>query len=192
MNRDSLTATTLVVLLGALVACESALPSRQTVVESRWQSFEEAKATFDQIELNETKREDLAHLGFDPYRSPNVTILTYMDIFRLFIPNDGIKIEQQDPGIQLCIAAREECTGLAIEPLREFDKEYGNFWTNFFDFRTKSELSGWVFGSTIVMVDDTVVYKLWEGNPAVLKRQDSVKPLGWFQDFNIDFTLRFP
>jgi hypothetical protein len=76
--------------------------------------------------------------------------------------------------------------------LREFDKEYGGFWSNFFTFRTKSELSGWLFGSTIVMVDETVVYKLWEGNPAVLKRQEAVKPLGPLQEFNFQFGLRFP
>jgi hypothetical protein len=192
MNRNTGTAAVLVVLLGVLVACESALPYRRTVVESPWQTFGEAKASFDQIAPNQTKTADLEELGFDPYRNPNVSILTYMDVFRLFIPNDGIKLEKQDPGVRACIAARERCTGLAVEPLREFDKEYGNFWTNFFGFRTKVELSGWLFGSTIVMVDDTVVYKLWEGNPAVLKRQDAVKPLGFLQDFFVEFRLRFP
>jgi hypothetical protein len=192
MIHKSTLATVLLVLAIPALACSKLLPRRTLEVDSPWTTFQEAKAAFERIEPNETTRESLADLGFDPYANDNVAILTYMDVFQIFIPNDGIRIEQQDPGIQRCVEARERCTGLAIQPLREFDREYGNFWLNFFEFRTRTEVSGWAFASVIVLIDDTVVYKLDEGNPAVLKRSEQVKPLGFFQDFDVEFKVSFP
>ncbi len=181
-------------VLAAFLAlgCESLLPHQRTHLDSPWAEFDDALAAFHAIEVGETRQEDLAHLGIDPYRSDNVEILTYMDVFQKFVPNDGIRLDQQSVGVQDCIAARERCLGLQIEPFREYGREYGNFWSNFFRFREQTEIAGWVFESTVVMVDDVVVYKLWEGNPTVMKRQDKVKPLGPFQDIDIKMKLEFP
>lgn len=191
MSRAS-RAWTLAALLCPLVACQSLLPRRATYVESPWQTFDEAVAAFDRVKVGETHREELQGLGFDPYENENMAILTYMDVFAKFVPNDAIKLDQLDPGVQKCIAVRDRCQAVQAEIFREWDREYGNFFLNFFTFRTDAEITGWFFAPTIVLVDDTVAYKLWEGNPSVFKTQSETKPLGPFQDFDVDFKVKFP
>lgn len=182
----------LVTLAFLLPACESALPRQRVVTESPWEEFRSAKQAFDAIELGRTTVEELQQLGFHPYDNENVAILSYMDVFEIFVPNASLSVEDTDPGIQRCISSRTGCVGYRQAVLREFDREYGNFWSNFFQFRTRQEVTGWFFESTLVLVDDTVVYKVWEGNPAVLKRSDRVQPLGPLNDIDIDVRLRFP
>ena len=67
-----------------------------------------------------------------------------------------------------------------------------SFWLNFFSFRTETEVSGFVFESLIVVQDDTVTYKLWEGNPTVLKRSRKTQPLGPLNDVDMSIRLSFP
>jgi hypothetical protein len=175
-----------------LAGCESALPRQHVVTESPWEDFAGAKRAFDAVEVGRTGMEELHELGFHPYRNDNVAILSYMDVYEIFVPNASLRVEDTDPGIQRCIASRGGCVAFRQTVLREFDREYGNFWTNLFQFRTKEEMTGWFFESTLVLVDDQVVYKLWEGRPAVLKRSEKVQPLGPFNDIDIDIRLRFP
>ncbi|MBW2244058.1 MAG: hypothetical protein JRH01_18915 [Deltaproteobacteria bacterium] len=188
--RSSLPVSILTLALAIpLLGCQSLLPYQRNSVESPWQSFDEAKAAFEAVEIGSTTRTDLATMGFDPYTSYNVEIVTYIDIFRQFW---GVEPDQLDPGIRDCLAATVRCVGLDIQPLREFDEEYGNFWLNFFEFRTQTVLTGWQFNSTLVLVDDTVVYKLWDGNPVVRKKKEVVRPLGPLQNLDIDFRISFP
>jgi len=187
----SLTAALLALSL-ASIACESALPHQETRVTSPWSSFEKAKADFDQIEPGSTTTKQLAPLGYDPFGGENVAVLTYMDIFERFVPNASMTLEQQDEAIQRCVSARNRCIGYLRIAMEELDREYGNFWLNLFEFKTETEVAGFEFESTLVIVDDVVVYKLWEGHPAVLKRQTRTKPLGFLNDFDIKVGLKFP
>ena len=67
----------LVVLMAIVLAsCSSGLPKGGAKTKSQWNSFEEAKASYDSIILNETTTDDLQDLGFDPYSAPNVRILS--------------------------------------------------------------------------------------------------------------------
>ena len=190
MNRS--VTTLLIALLFFSVACESALPHQETRVISPWSSFEKAKADFDQIEPGATTAAELVPLGYDPFGGENVAVLTYMDIFERFVPNASMTLEQQDPAIQDCVNARNRCIGYLRVAMEEKDREFGNFWLNLFEFETNTEVAGFEFESTLVLVDDVVVYKLWEGHPAVLKRQSRTKPLGFLNDFDIKVGLSFP
>jgi hypothetical protein len=121
-----------------------------------------------------------------------VDIETYVDVFERFIPNDAMRLEDQHPGIQECIAARTRCEGYRVETFRENGREVGSFWLNLLMIREQTHVAGWYFESMIVLVDDRVVYKLWEGNPSIVKRQDKVRPLGPFQDIDVSVKLTFP
>lgn len=185
--------TTALLALGlASIGCESALPHQETRVISPWDSFEQAKADFDQIEPGTTTAGQLVPLGYDPFGGENVAVLTYMDIFERFVPNASMTLEQQDEAIQRCVRARNRCIGYLRIAMEEQDREFGNFWLNLFEFKTETEVAGFEFESTLVLVDDVVVYKLWEGHPAVLKRQTRTKPLGFLNDFDIKVGIKFP
>ena len=190
MSTRSLPAFVALILL--MSGCESALPHQTVVTESPWEEFAEAKESYDRIEINRTTQEQLHELGFHPFRNDNVAILSYMDVYEIFVPNASRTLEETPEGVQLCIESRDRCNGMRQLVMYEEDREYGNFWSNLFQFRIREERAGWLFESTLVLVDDVVVYKLWEGNPAILKRKDKVQPLGPFNDIDFDVKLRFP
>ena len=188
--------TLLIVLALSSQGCSSflpgLLPDERRRTESPWSSFEEAKAAFDLIATGETTSAELRTLGFHPESTPNVAILTYVDVYRRFVPNDGIRLEDQDPGVQDCVRQRERCNGWQMEPRTERDKRQGNLLLDWFTFRRQVESTGWSFRSLIVVIDERVVYKLWEGNPSEMRYADSIRPLGPLQDFffTINLALR--
>lgn len=168
------------------------LPDERRRTESPWYSYGEAKAAFDSITTGETTSAELRTLGFHPETTPNVEILTYVDVYERFVPNDGIRLEDQDPGVQACVRERERCNGWQMEPRSEREKRKGNLLLDWFTFRRQVESTGWSFRSLIIVIDERVAYKLWEGNPSEVKYADSIRPLGPLQDFffTINLALR--
>ena len=87
----------LLLILCILVSgCSSLLPSTRKDTKSPWNSYEEAKAAFDQIVPYKTTSEDLKKLGFDPFNTPNIALLTYMDVVQRFMPNPSITLRELD------------------------------------------------------------------------------------------------
>lgn len=169
-------------LFGAwiLVGC-NVLPSDENHSKSPWKSFDEAKTAFDLIIPNKTTVEELKALKYDPYTTPNVSILTYVDIIKEFIPNQSIKVSDVDPAIQQCIKVRERCFAYEVKPHQKHSSRHGNVLLDLLGFRKKTETTGWKFDATIVMIDDKVVYKIWGGSPMSIEHKDTKKPLGPLQ-----------
>ncbi len=173
--------------------CAFLLPSKKHEVKSPWKTFNEAKDAFDKITPYETTFTDLKELGFDPFTSPNIKILTYLDIIDRFMPNLSINMEDLNEGIQECISAKNSCQAYEIK-LKNIDEDrFGNFFLDFLEFRRKTKRYGWEFKALIVITSDCVIYKLWEGKPRVDEVEVKKKPLGFLQDANevmIDIILK--
>jgi len=169
----------LIVLLSLLSGCQGLLPTVRETTPSAWENYDEAKAAFDSVVPYQTSMDDLKKLGFDPFTTPNITILTYLDIGRSL---PARPLEEFDPGIQDCIRAEAACHAFEFEPGDIKKKRTGNFWLDFFNFRRKIKHTGWKFKALIIVVDNTVVYKLWGGNPIVNEETDIKNPLGPLQD----------
>ena len=150
-------------------------------MKSPWASFYQAKRAYDEINIGKTTAKELRQLGFDPYINPNVQILTYVDIIQKFMFNPSIKMKYLAPGLQRCIKAGTDCRAYSITPGITFDKRKGNFLLDFFNFKRHIKETGWQFQALVVMVDDTVVYKQWGGNPAIDSTSDTTNPLGPLQ-----------
>jgi len=166
----------------ALSGCAGLLPSVKNTTESPWQSFTEAKREFDKIVPNQTTREDLKSMGFDPFETANVNLITYLDLTQKFMPNPSIKLEDLDPGIQACLRVREACQGYEVSPKVLNARRYGNVLLDLFNFRRKQETRGWHFMALLVLQEDLVVYKLWGGEPNISQFEDKKNPLGPFQN----------
>jgi hypothetical protein len=162
-----------------MLGCSALLPTVKRTTPSPWQSFHEAKASFDKIAPYKTTKEGLKQLGFDPFLTPNVKILTYLDIATAMTSDTKKSI---DKGLEACIKAKNECHAYEFEPKIIKRKRYGNFWLDFFNFRKKIRETGWKFKAFIVVVNDTVVYKLWGGDPLIEEKTDIKNPLGPLQD----------
>ena len=94
----------IVPVLLVLTGCGSLLPSVKEKRETKlWGSFDEAKAAFEQIVPYKTSTDELIKIGFDAASTPNLKILTHLDVIQRFMFNPSIKKEDLDQGIQACI-----------------------------------------------------------------------------------------
>jgi len=166
----------------AMSGCGSLLPSSKHTSKSPWDSFEDAKAAFDKITPYETTAKEMQALGFDPFTTPNIKILTYVHIMNRFMPNSSIKKEELAEGIQFCIDAKADCFAYEFDPQVIKSKRYGSVLLDLFNFHRKSTESGWRFEALIVIIDDIVVYKLWGGNPIIDQNKETKNPLGPLQN----------
>lgn len=172
--------------------CGSILPSTRQTVKSPWNSFEEAKASYDKIIVNKCTADDLGKLGLDPFTNPNITILTYVDIIQKFMFNPSIKVEDLDPGLQKCIKAKAGCNAYAIQPKMLASRRFGNAFLDIFDFKRNTRETGWRFDAIAVMVNGVVVYKQWGGNPAIDATSVTRNPLGPLQSPTIPIPVYRP
>ncbi len=171
----------LLLILCILVSgCSSLLPSTRKDTKSPWNSYEEAKAAFDQIVPYKTTSEDLKKLGFDPFNTPNIALLTYMDVVQRFMPNPSITLRELDAGLQDCLSSKESCRAYDLGLKKISDKRFGNVMLDLFGFRRKTKISGWEFKAIIVLKNDLVVYKISGGKPKVDELLD--EPLGPLQN----------
>jgi hypothetical protein len=161
--------------------CASMLPKARTDTSS-FQSFEEARAAIEALVPMKSDRQTLEQNGFHVGKHPNTTILTHSDVVRRFVPSALLRREDLDPGILACLEARDACRGLEIIGAKIARDRTGNFWADFFNFRRRTEVSGWRFNAVVLLVNDVIVYRVWGGQPAIREQELNTNPLGPFQD----------
>src|SRR5258706_14473547 len=74
---------TLCYVVSALVlttGCRSFFPTEDNHPQNSWTTYEQAQGAFDRIRPHQTTVSDLRTMGFDPTNSPNVKVLTYLDV----------------------------------------------------------------------------------------------------------------
>jgi hypothetical protein len=187
MIKTLFSALSILILVVMGSGCAGMLPSVKQTTKSPWKTFEDAKRAFDKIVPQHTTRDDLKRLGFDPFAVPNVKLITYLDLIEKFLPNQSIRVEDLDPGVQACLKVREHCQGFEITPRILRSKRYGNVFLDLFNFRRKKLTTGWKFEALIVLKNGLVVHKIWGGEPNVSEFEDKKNPLGPLQ--NIDNVL---
>lgn len=161
--------------------CTGMLPAGRQETITPWHSFEDAKATYDKIDPYSTSVAELHALGYDPKRTANVTILNYSLVAKTVLPNSNIALEDQPQGIRDCVRAEKKCIGYSLEQSQIKRKRIGNFFMDFLNFDRETEITGWRFAALIVLVDGTVVYKQWSGQPLVHQMDRNRNPLGPLQ-----------
>jgi hypothetical protein len=172
----------LVALLSSSAGCASMFVSGHKTDDSPWQSYEEAQIAFDRIMTNQTTMAELKKLGYDPFETPNVKILTYLDLQQRFLTNPSLSKADLSGSVKEALEARERCRGYELQIACLRNKRYGNLFLDITGFKKQTRESGWTFYALIVLRDDTVIYKLQSGQPRVNRSSSSRKPLGPFQD----------
>lgn len=176
------TSILLTLVLGLTSGCSGMLPVAKTTDETRWESFEQVKASFDQIIPLETTKPDLQRLGFDPYQTSNIQILNYLAIINKFMPNTNITKADLPPGLQGCMEAKDTCVAYEMKTQNLKSQRHGNLFLDLLRFKRQAHQTGWRFTAFIVLVDDLVVYKLWDGQPRIEGEVYKKNPLGPFQE----------
>lgn len=164
-----------------LAGCSSLLPKSRNEAPI-FKSFEEAKRTIESLVPMKSGLEALTHMGIDPIKQPNITILTQADVVRRLASSNVMLREDLDPGILQCMGARDACRGWELTMSSISKERTGNFFSDFFNFTRRTETTGWRFNALIVLVDNVVVYRTWGGEPVVNEVEVKTNPLGPLQD----------
>ncbi len=164
--------------LAMLCACSSLLPVGTDTTRMPWSEFDEARAAIEKLEPNVSLRSELSTDGFDPYRNPAVTILSWPDLVQKFASVNAPVTRELDPGLRECLAVGNRCSGLAINVKKIRRERLGNFWLDSLAFRREVLVSGWTFNALIVFVDDRVVYRAFGGQPRMEEVTVTRNPLG--------------
>ncbi|HEX9714474.1 MAG TPA: hypothetical protein VGA28_02160 [Desulfurivibrionaceae bacterium] len=172
----------LAVVLCLASGCSGMLPVAKSTDEFRWESFDQIKASFDQITPLETTKADLRKLGFDPHQTANMQILNYLAIIQKFMPNTNITMADLPPGLRGCVEAKDSCVAYELKIQNLKSQRHGNLFLDLLRFKRQAHQSGWRFSAFIVLVNDLVVYKIWDGQPRIEGEIYKKNPLGPLQD----------
>ena len=157
------------------------LPSSQSTVHSKWDSFAEAKQAFDTIELSNTTTTELDEIGYGLNSSPNVRILNYLELTGRFMPNPAIGFDELDDPVRLCLKAKTACEGYLVN-VRKINKvREGSVVLDLLNFKRRTRSTGWQFDALLLINKNRVVYKIWGGTPHIDEQKNSKNPLGPLQ-----------
>jgi hypothetical protein len=183
LTLRSLLAASLAVPLGAC-ASWGVLPSTVEKTESPFQSYQSAEDAYAQVAPFVTTAKELKTRGFNPYTTPNIRVLNYLDLVPRFLPQQSMKQEDLDPAVQACLTARDRCTGWLAEPSTSSKDRTGNVALDVLGFERETTSTGWKASMLLLVQDGVVVYKLWSGTPTILEVKTEKKPLGPLQDLS--------
>ena len=170
----------------ALVGCGGLglLPYQTQIANSKFRSYKQVAAAYDQIVPGATKASDLSDIGFDASRSPNVEVLSYLGVIERFMPRDSIKFDRLDPAVQSCITSRDHCMAFVFRPQRLEEERTGNVLLDIFGFERTTYDHGWSAEVVLLIEDGRVAYKIMSGRPNIQAVRDKVQPLGPLQDLS--------
>ncbi|MEK1904866.1 MAG: hypothetical protein AAAB13_03735 [Pseudomonas sp.] len=169
-----------VITTSLLCGCGSLLPSEQAEAQSPFNDYLDAEIRYSQAQPGKTTRSELFSLGFDPLTQGNGKMLSFIDI-RLMFVQANIPIDYLPDGLVKCLEAKDRCIGYAFDFNKTDTQRTGNFWADIFNFRKQRELKGWAFRAVFVLVDDTLVHKVSNGEPNIRRHEVKRNPLGPLQ-----------
>ena len=173
-----------IALVLTTTGCRALFSSTSQRSRTPWQNFDEAQAAYDKVVPHKTTLAELKGLGFDPLATPNVKILTYLDLIQRFIPNASISLKDLQPDVRDCIESKDCCHAYEMDLEQTSNKRYGNLALDVFGFDRKTKTSGWTFKALIIMKDDVVAYKIRSGQPNVDRLERKTRPLGPLQELD--------
>lgn len=171
-------------LVSITTGCKSLFSSSAQRTRTPWQNFDEAQTAYEKVVPHKTTISELKELGFDPNTTPNIKILTYLDLIQRFIPNSSITLNDLQPDVRSCIESKDCCHAYEMELDMTDSKRYGNLALDVFGFNRKTKTTGWRFKALVIVKDDVVAYKIRSGEPNVDRLERKTKPLGPLQELD--------
>lgn len=160
------------------------LPRNAEITESPFKTYKSAEEAYSQIKPFSTTIDELKQRGMNPYATPNVRVMNYLELLPKFMPQQSITKDDLDPAVRSCLSARERCQGWIAEPSRVSRDRTSNVALDVLGFERETTSTGWKAQMLVLIQDDVVVYKLWAGTPMMNEVKRETKPLGPFQDLS--------
>ncbi|MBL6853024.1 MAG: hypothetical protein ISS15_20710 [Alphaproteobacteria bacterium] len=181
MMAASLLATLAVGGCAAWIPESTELLPSQVEAGGGFDSYSAVKAAYDQIApgMSET---NLCNLGFDPEKSSNAEMLSYLGVIERFVPRDSIRYDSLPGPVRDCIEAQDHCQAFVFHPSRLSHTRSGDFFMDFFGFNRVTTDIGWSADIVFLVRDHHVVYKIMSGRPYIADVHNVRQPLGPLQD----------
>jgi hypothetical protein len=160
------------------------LPSNSTTTESPFKNYQSAEDAYNRITPYVTTVQELKARGLNPYTTPNIKVLNYLDLVPRFLPQQTLQQEDLDPAVRACLSGRDRCVGWLAEPSMLANDRTGNVPLDMLGFDRETTSSGWKASMLLLIQDGVVVYKLWSGTPSIIEVKRDTKPLGPLQDLS--------
>jgi len=165
------------------------LPDQSEVGTSTFESYKAVQNAFDHIALKRTSMTDMSTLGFDADKTPNVQVLSYLDIVEHFMPNSSMAFDKLDPAVQDCIMARTNCEGYVFKVAHHDFSRNGSLFLDVFGFVHTTTETGWTAQVLVLVQNGQVTHKLLSGEPHVEIVRDDIQPLGPIQNLGGVFSM---
>ena len=176
-------------LVVALSGCGGILlPSQSEIGETTFETYGAVHEAFDKISLRQSSVSDLSRLGFDAEHTPNVAVLSYLEIVERFMPNSSMAFDKLDPAVQECIMARTSCEGYVFNVQHHEFQRSGSLFLDLFGFEHLTTETGWTAQVLVLVQDGHVTHKLLSGSPNVRIVRDDIEPLGPMQNLGSVFV----
>jgi hypothetical protein len=170
-------------LVVVLSGCGGALlPSQTEAGTSSFDTYGAVRSAFEQIALKQSSVGDLSGLGFDAQHTPNVAVLSYLEIVEKFMPNSSMAFDRLDPAVQDCIMARDACQGYVFKLQHHESQRSGSLFLDIFGFRHTTTETGWNAQVLVLVQNGKVTHKLLSGEPNLRIVRNEVEPLGPLQN----------
>lgn len=148
---------------------------------SSFASFEAARDALEHAVPYSTTVDGLKALGFDINGSGNVMQIPYPELISRLAPHPGVRLEDMDPGIRDCIAAREACRVYVFSMEHIVRRRNGNFLPDFLNFRRHTAITGWRFEGLVAVRNGVVLFRNYAGEPRIDRSERQDNPLGPLQ-----------
>ena len=158
------------------------LPSQSEVGSTSFDSYRSVHNAFERIALRQTSMQEMSDLGFDAQTTPNVAVLSYLEIVERFMPNSSMAFDHLDPAVQECIMARTLCEGYVFKVEHHDFQRTGSLFLDIFGFVHTVRETGWTANVLVLVQNGRVTHKLLSGEPNVQVVRDDVQPLGPMQN----------
>ncbi len=165
-----------------LAGCNGVLPQESIVDSVKFQTYEDLMTAYAKIDVGKTRLADLAALGFDPKTTPNIEILSYIDIINRFMPTQAMTIQRLPNGVRSCIEAQDHCSAYVMHLKHSKVRHNGSVVPDLLEIERDTSSVGWSAEVVLLLRDDQVAYKVISSQPYLADQRDRSQPLGPLQD----------
>lgn len=178
MRNQAICLATIVLLAG----CSGVLPRESATDTAKFQTYEDLMTAYAKIDVGKTRLADLTGLGFDPKTTPNIEILSYIDIINRFMPTEAMTVQRLPKAVRSCIEAQDHCSAYVMHLQNSRVRHRGSVVPDLLEIERDTSRVGWSAEVLLLLRDDLVAYKVISARPYLEDQRDQTQPLGPLQD----------
>lgn len=169
-------------LVFVVAGCSEVLPHETSTVSAKFQTYDQLMTAYDAIEIGKTRATDLAALGFDPKTTPNIQVLSYVQIIEYFVPSEAVTLQRIPKSVRTCLEAQDHCSAYVYRLQHSATRHNGGVVPDLVGIERDTTRVGWSAEIILLLRDDQIAYKVISARPYQQDQFEKSQPLGPLQD----------